>query len=92
MIQMILIKEEGVFPGSVLLFSPVGLEQSVHQSRSAAGAGCLLGGLEFVLIESKKKKYCLTHGMCHLTVDKKPQISDSWDGRKTMAGSAESSS
>lgn len=52
MIQIILIKIEGVFPPAVLLLSPVGLEQSVHQSRGAAGPGCLLGGLKFVLIET----------------------------------------
>lgn len=53
-IQMILIKKEGVFPPPVLLLSPVGVEQSVHQSRSAAGARCPLGGLKCVLIEPKK--------------------------------------
>lgn len=51
---MILIKKEGVFPPPVLLLSPVGVEQSVHQSRSAAGARCPLGGLKCVLIEPKK--------------------------------------
>lgn len=38
-----------------LFLPPEESEQSVHQSRSAAGAGRPLGGLRFVLIESKKK-------------------------------------
>lgn len=78
MIQIILIKIEGVFPPAVLLLSPVGLEQSVHQSRGAAGPGCLLGGLKFVLIETKKKKISDTW---HVPSDSGQKASDQWQLR-----------
>lgn len=52
----------------------------VQQSRSSAGAGCLLGGLKFVLIESKKKKSF--SDTWHVPSDSGKKASDQWQLRR----------
>lgn len=80
LLHMVLIKKQCVFQSSVLLLSSVWLEQRVQQSRSAAEAGCLLGGLKFVLIESKKKKIIFWHMACTIWQWAK-KASDQWQLR-----------